>query len=68
MFRYIILHIFIALIYISISPKPAGSVTGCRNEQDIIFDHYARVLEEIHGDAYYPHLMPPPRKPERITQ
>lgn len=45
--------------------REARSETGCPSEREIIFNHYAEVLDEIHGYAYYPHLMAPPRKPER---
>lgn len=63
--KYIVLHLCIAMMYLSISSKPVGSADTCPSEQDVIFNHYAKVLEEIHGEAYYPWLQAPLRKPQR---
>ena len=39
-------------------PEPKGC-----DKQDIIVSYFERVLEDIHGAAFRPELMPPKRKP-----
>ena len=58
-----LLGAFVGIMSYAAINKPVTATTQCPGRQEIIIDYFAEVINEIHGNAYRPDLMPPSRKP-----